>query len=86
MRLDDFRAMVRRLESDIPAAFQGGVVEIETRITAEALPSETLIHLSVGAPRARSVQAAANVVVDLDAEGSIAGLWLQELPLFPQGG
>jgi hypothetical protein len=29
VRLDDFRAMVQRLEADIPAAFQGGVVEIE---------------------------------------------------------
>jgi hypothetical protein len=69
-----------------PKEVVGGVVEIETRITAEALPSETLIHVSVGASRARSVQAAVNVVVDLDAEGGLAGLWLQELPLFPQGG
>ena len=29
MRLDDFRAMVQRLEGDIPAPFQGGVVEVE---------------------------------------------------------
>jgi hypothetical protein len=69
-----------------PKETAAGVVEIETRITAEALPSETLIHLSLGTPRARSIQAAANVIVDLDAEGTLAGLWLQELPLFPQGG
>lgn len=75
-----------RVRFTLPRETPGGVVEIETRITAEALPSETLIHLSVGAPRVRSVQAAANVIVDLDAEGTIAGLWLQELPLFPQGG
>lgn len=29
MRFDDFRAMVQRLQGDIPAPFQGGVVEIE---------------------------------------------------------
>ena len=29
MRLDDFRSMVQRLQSEIPAPFQGGVVEIE---------------------------------------------------------
>lgn len=29
VRLDDFRALVRRLEADIPPEFQGGVVEIE---------------------------------------------------------
>ncbi len=29
MRLDDFRTMVERLKSEIPAPFQGGVVEIE---------------------------------------------------------
>lgn len=75
-----------RVRLAAPATTAAGVVEIETRITAEAPPSETLIHLSVGAPRARSVQAAANVVVDLDADGGLAGLWLQDLPLFPQGG
>jgi hypothetical protein len=69
-----------------PAGASGAVVEVETRITAAALPSEVLIHLSLGAPRARSVQIASNVVVDLDAEDGLAGLWLQDLPLFPQGG
>jgi len=29
VRLDDFRAMVQRFQGDIPAPFQGGVVEIE---------------------------------------------------------
>jgi hypothetical protein len=29
VRLDDFRALVRRLQSEIPPAFQGGVVAIE---------------------------------------------------------
>jgi zinicin-like metallopeptidase len=29
VQLDDFRALVRRLEADIPPEFQGGVVEIE---------------------------------------------------------
>jgi hypothetical protein len=69
-----------------PAGASGAVVEVETRITAAALPSETLIHLALGTPRARSVRVAENVVVDLDAEDTLAGLWLEELPLFPQGG
>lgn len=64
----------------------GGVVEIDTVITAAAPPSETLIHLSFGASRARSVRVAENVVLDLDADGRLAGLWLENLPLFPQGG
>lgn len=29
MRLDDFRTMVQRFQSDIPAPFQGGVVDVE---------------------------------------------------------
>ena len=70
----------------VPDGTVGSVIEVETVITAAAPQSETLIHLSLGAPRARSVQAAENVVVDLDAEGRLAGLWLQDLPLFPQGG
>jgi hypothetical protein len=69
-----------------PAGASGAVVQIEARITAAALPSETLIHLALGAPRARSVRVAENVVIDLDAEDGLAGLWLEELPLFPQGG
>lgn len=64
----------------------GGVVEIDTVITAGAPPSETLIHLSFGTSRARSVRVAENVVVDLDADERLAGLWLENLPLFPQGG
>jgi hypothetical protein len=80
---------------DAPAARVGltppkhakvGVVEIETAISAAAPQSETLIHLSLGAPRTRSVRLAENVIVDLDAEGRLAGLWLQNLPLFTQGG
>jgi hypothetical protein len=69
-----------------PADGADGIVEIETVITAAAPPSETLIHLSFGVVRARSVRVAENVVADLDAEGRLAGLWLQDLPLFPGGG
>lgn len=69
-----------------PADGADGIVEVETIITAAAPPSETLIHLSFGVVRARSVRVAENVVADLDAEGRLAGLWLQDLPLFPGGG
>ena len=70
----------------LPTGVAGGVVEIDTVITAAAPPSETLIHLSFATPRARSVRVAENVVADLDADGHLAGLWLEDLPLFPQGG
>jgi len=69
-----------------PKKEAGGVVEVDTVITAAAPPSETLIHLSFGTARARSVRVADNVVLDLDADGRLAGLWLENLPLFPQGG
>lgn len=67
-----------------PDGRPGGVVEVESPIGAAATDSETLIRLTFGAPPARSVRIAANVVADLDAEGRLAGLWLENLPLFQQ--
>jgi len=75
-----------RVELVAPKIVRGGVVEIETAISASAPQSETLIHVALGVPRARSVRLAENVIVDLDADGHLAGLWLQNLPLFTQGG
>jgi len=74
-----------RVVLEAPNAQTAGVLEIEAAIGAAATPSETLVRLTFGLPRARSVRIAANVVVDLDAEGRLAGLWLENLPLFPQG-
>jgi len=73
-----------RVLLEAPDGQDAGVLEVEAPIAAAATPSETLVRLTFGTPRARSVRIAANVVVDLDAEGHLAGLWLEDLPLFQQ--
>lgn len=78
-------APVGRVVLEPPGAETTGVLEIETPITGSASASETVMYLQVGASRARSVRIADNVVVDLDAGGHLAGVWLQDLPLFPPG-
>jgi len=74
-----------RVALEAPGGQTTGVLEVEAPITAAATASETLVRLAFGTARARSVRVAENVVVDLDAQGHLAGLWLEDLPLFPQG-
>lgn len=78
-------APASRVVLEPPSAETAGILEIETPITGAADAAETLVHLRFGPSRARSVRIAGNVVVDLDAEGRLAGIWLQDLPPFPQG-
>lgn len=44
MRLDDFRAMVQRLQGDIPDPFQGGVVEIAVSPKTVPDPVRALVY------------------------------------------
>lgn len=74
-----------RVMLEAPAGQSAGVIEIELPIAGAATASETLIRLSFGTPPARSVRIAENVIVDLDAAGCLAGLWLDALPPFEQG-
>jgi hypothetical protein len=69
-----------------PGDASGGVLEIETPISAHAAAADALIHLVFGTSRARAVQVATNVIADLDSTGRLTGLWLVDLPPFPQGG
>lgn len=69
----------RRSATDIAA------VEVETPLLAEADQAERTIHLRVGAPRAaRTVRLASDLLLDVDARGRIAGLWLLNVPPFPE--
>lgn len=74
-----------RLVLEAPDGQTAGVLEVEAPIGAAATASETLVRLTFGPPRTRSVRIAANVVADVDADGRLAGLWLEDLPLFQQG-
>lgn len=61
----------------------GGVQEVASPVAADVTPEESLIHLRFG-QRARTVRAAANFLVDIDAHGRVSGLWLLDVPPLPE--
>jgi len=70
----------------VPALPDQGVavVEIDVRLSAETNDDEGVIHLRVGGGRPQKAMALAeNLLVDLDADGEVAGLWLLGVPPFP---
>lgn len=59
--------------------------EVTTRLTAEADPGERTIHFRLGRPRAfRSLRFGRDLLVDIDAQGDLAGLWLLNVPPVPR--
>ena len=60
-------------------------VEVETMLAAESDGSERTIHFRLGASReTRTVRIARDMLVDVDLRDRIAGLWLLEVPPFPE--
>lgn len=75
------RGRKRRTERGAPGS---AALEVTTHLTAEADPSERTIHFRLGAPRqARSVRLGRDLLVDVDAQGDLAGLWLLNVPPVP---
>ena len=61
-----------------------GSVAIDTALAAEADHAERTIHFRVGPPRTvRTVRIARDLLLDVDPQGRIAGLWLLNVPPFP---
>jgi hypothetical protein len=61
------------------AAFQ-----VDTAIRAEADERESIIHFRVGKrPPARAVRIARDILVEVDGLSHIAGVWLLNVPPFP---
>jgi hypothetical protein len=59
-------------------------VEVDTALTMEKNPPESLIHIRVGRQRpALVVRVADFLFVELDKQSHIAGLWLLDVPPFP---
>jgi len=60
-------------------------VEVDTQRSAAKRADESVIHLRVGPKRrVETVQLADGLIVEVDGEGNIAGLWLVDVPPFPQ--
>jgi hypothetical protein len=67
---------------------EGGVasVEINTHMMAEADNLERVIHFRLGSAReTRTVRLGRDLLIDLDTQSRIAGLWLLNVPPFPGG-
>jgi hypothetical protein len=61
------------------------VVEVDTHMMADKSPNDSVIHLRIGAQRkAKLVQVADHLMLELDGKSEIAGFWLLAVPPFPQ--
>jgi hypothetical protein len=59
-------------------------VEVDTALIMERNPAESLFHIRVGRPRpAIAVRIADFLLVEVDKQARLAGLWLLEVPPFP---
>lgn len=59
-------------------------VEVETTVHAEADGTERTIHFRLGGVReTRTVRIARHMLVDIDRRDRIAGLWLLDVPPYP---
>jgi hypothetical protein len=59
-------------------------VEVETRLLAESDDAERVIHFRVGAQReVRTVRVGRDLLLDVDPQSRIAGVWLLNVPPFP---
>jgi hypothetical protein len=64
----------------------GTVRACTTQIVAEVSGDGRTVHLRLGGrTAARTVRAARDLRVDLDAAGGLAGLWLCNVPPSPEG-
>jgi hypothetical protein len=59
-------------------------MSVDTRLAAEADNAERTIHFRVGSSRqVRTVRFARDLLLDIDHQGRLAGLWLLNVPPFP---
>src|SRR5438309_9852870 len=68
----------RKSQPDVAA------VEVDTALTVEKNHTESVLHIRVGRTRAATVvRIADHVLVELDKQSRLAGLWFLEVPPFP---
>ena len=82
VQVEDARVLLpsRRSQPNIAA------LEVDTPLFAESDSSERVIHFKLGKPReARTVRVGRDLLLDVDKQSQIAGLWLLNVPPFPNG-
>jgi hypothetical protein len=58
-------------------------VEVDTTLSVQTNPSESVFHLQIGPTRAvQVVQVATNFYAEIDADDELAGFWLTGVPPF----
>jgi hypothetical protein len=71
----------------VPSSGDGrevAAVEVETRLMAEADDTQRVIHFRLGARRpVRTVRLGADLLLDVDPQSRIAGVWLLNVPPNP---
>lgn len=59
-------------------------VEVDTALTIDTNPTESVFHVRVGPARAsRVIRVADGLLVEVDEDQEVAGLWLLDVPPFP---
>ena len=59
-------------------------VEVATSLTAESNPAKSTIHFRLGkASKTRAIRLASDILLDVDAQNRVAGLWLLNVPPCP---
>jgi hypothetical protein len=62
-------------------------VEVDTALVIETNAAESMFHVRLGPPRhGRAVRVADGLLVEVDDQEEIAGLWLLDVPPFPADG
>ncbi|MGH7528882.1 MAG: hypothetical protein ACREMN_00720 [Gemmatimonadales bacterium] len=68
----------RRSQSGVAA------VEVDTALTVDKNPTESVFHIRVGRTRPTAVvRVADHLLIELDKQSRLAGLWLLDVPPFP---
>lgn len=77
--VEDGRAMVAPREGKPVAS-----LEVNTSVLAEADHAERVIHFRLGAGnRARTIRVGRDLLLDVDAQSHLAGVWMLNVPPFP---
>lgn len=59
-------------------------VEVATSLTAESDPAKSTIHFTLGKPaKTRAIRLATDILLDVDAQNRVAGVWLLNVPPCP---